>query len=342
MAEIIEELSRLNGVSGNEDLVRNYIIEKISSRADDVRVDSIGNVIALKKGRKSDKKIMITSNMDEAGFIVSGITDKGYLKIKNVGNIDPRVIISKKVTIGNNVKGIIGMKAIHLQQRSEREKTVDVSKIFVDIGASSKANALKRVSIGDYVAFDTEFSQTESVVSGKALDRAGCVCLLKAINKKYLYDTYFVFCAQKETGERGARVAAHRIQPDIALVINTIESADMYGTDEKNINAHLGEGAILDLMDKTSIKNNALMKSINILAEKENIKIQKKHSIEGISAGGVLQTAAGGVFVAGIGIPCRYSHTPICMMNKKDIDSASALTKLFLEKIGDISNGIIN
>ena len=99
MAELIEELSRLNGVSGNEDAVRKYISEKISSKADEITVDSIGNLIALKKGRKSGKKIMLVSNMDEAGFIVSDITDKGYLKIKSVGNIDTRVIISKKVVI---------------------------------------------------------------------------------------------------------------------------------------------------------------------------------------------------------------------------------------------------
>lgn len=341
MAQLIKELSLLNGVSGNEDNVRKYIIEKIKAKTDDIAVDSIGNVIALKKGRKSGKKIMIITNTDEVGFIVSGVTDKGYLKIKSVGNIDSRVIISKKVVVGNGIKGIIGMKAIHLQKRSERESTVDVSDLFVDIGASSKENALKKVNLGDYVTFDTEFIETGDIVRGKALDRMGCACLIEAMDEDCVYDTYFVFSAQKETGARGARVAAHRIQPNIVFTVGTVESADMYGTDEKNIAARLGYGSAADMADKVSIKDNALMKKIKTLAKENGIKIQDKHSIEGTSVSGAAQTSAGGAVVGGICIPCRYSHMTVCMMNKKDIDSASDLLKLFLGKIGDIADGII-
>ena len=342
MAELIEELSRLNGVSGNEDAVRKYIAEKISSKANEITVDSIGNLIALKKGRKSGRKIMLASNMDEAGFIVSDITDKGYLKIKSVGNIDTRVIISKKVVVGSGIKGIIGMKAIHLQKKSERESTVPVSSLFVDIGSLSKANALKKVGKGDYVTFDTEFARMDSVIRGKALDRLGCKCLIDAMDSDCLYDTYFVFTAQKETGARGARAASHRIQPDIALTVGTLESADMYGTDEKNIAARLGRGAVIDIADKAAIENNTLAQKLRELAAQSGIEVQERHSIEGRAISGAVQTAAGGTVTGSIAIPCRYSHTPVCMMNIKDIEAASALARLFLEKIGDITDEIIN
>lgn len=342
MAESLRMLSELTGVSGNENKIREYILEKINSKADDITVDSIGNIIALKKGKKSGRKIMVITNMDEAGFIVSGVTDSGYLKIKNVGNIDPRVIISKKVVIGkDNIKGIIGMKAIHLQKASERENTVDIADIFVDIGASSKKNALTKVKLGDYVTFDTEYKESDDVIFGKALDRMGCACVIDAMDNECVCDTYFVFSAQKETGARGARVAAHRINPDISLTVGVVESSDMYGVDEKNVTARIGEGAVMDTMDKVSIKNALLMQKIKDHAKENSIKIQEKHSFLGMSIGGAAQTSAEGAVMGGICIPCRYSHTPVCMMNKNDITAASDILKLFLEKIGDIENGII-
>ena len=160
MAELLKKMSEINAVSGNENDIRNLIIAEI-------------NVIAYKKGSDSGKKIAVAVNMDEPGFIISGVTEKGYLKFKAVGNIDPRKIISKKVVIGaDKIKGVIGMKAIHLQTKSERE---------------------------NYVTFDTEFMPIGSNVKGKALDRSGiCTSLINAIEKEYKYDTYMCFLVQRE------------------------------------------------------------------------------------------------------------------------------------------------
>ena len=142
-------------------------------------------LLHIKKAVTAVKKIAVAVNMDEPGFIISGVTEKGYLKFKAVGNIDPRKIISKKVVIGaDKIKGVIGMKAIHLQTKSERENVVAVSKLFIDIGAKDKEDAEKYVKLGDYVTFDTEFMQIGSNVKGKALDRSGiCTSLIDAIEK---------------------------------------------------------------------------------------------------------------------------------------------------------------
>lgn len=341
MAELIKELSLINGVSGDESRIRKYIIDKIRDKADEITVDTIGNVIALKKGKKSDRKIMVVTNMDECGFIVSGITDKGYLKIKTVGSIDNRVIISKKVLVGEDVKGIIGMKAIHLQKRSERESTVPVSDLFVDIGASSKKNAEKKVSLGDYVTFDSPFYETDEAIFGKALDRMGCACVYDAMDCECEYDVYYVFSAQREVYARGAAVAAHRIKPDVVICVDTLESADMHGVKSENITARLGGGAVINTADKSVITNNKLSEKISDLSENIGIKVQLRNDTNGKSMSGAAQTAADGAAVCGVSIPCRYSHTPLCMMNKKDIKAATELLCAVVEKIGEITDGII-
>ena len=231
MAELLKKMSEINAVSGNENDIRNLIIAEIKDKVDDITIDTMGNVIAYKKGSDSGKKIAVAVNMDEPGFIISGVTEKGYLKFKAVGNIDPRKIISKRVVIGaDKIKGVIGMKAIHLQTKSERENVVAVSKLFIDIGAKDKEDAEKYVKLGDYVTFDTEFMQIGSNVKGKALDRSGiCTSLINAIGKEYKYDTYMCFLVQREVGARGAKIVSHRINADVILSVSSAETADMYG-----------------------------------------------------------------------------------------------------------------
>ncbi len=229
MAELLKKMSEINAVSGNENDIRNLIIAEIKDNVDDITVDTMGNVIAYKKGSDSGKKIAVAVNMDEPGFIISGVTEKGYLKFKAVGNIDPRKIISKKVVIGaDKIKGVIGMKAIHLQTKSERENVVAASKLFIDIGAKDKEDAEKYVKLGDYVTFDTEFMQIGSNVKGKALDRSGiCTSLINAVEKEYKYDTYMCFLVQSEVGARGAKIVSHRINADVILSVSSAETADM-------------------------------------------------------------------------------------------------------------------
>lgn len=335
---LIEKLSNLNGVSGDEGAVRNFIKSEIEKYADEITVDTIGNLIALKKGN-SGKKVMLSAHMDEVGFIVSGITDKGYIKFKTVGGIDTRVIISKKVVIGDNkVKGIIGMKAIHLQKRSERDSVPEVKNLFIDIGAKDKKAAEKKVKLGDYIAFDTKFEMmSEDVIKAKAIDdRAGCSVLMELIKKPVKYDTYFCFTTQEEVGLRGARVAAHRIMPDIALVLEATTCSDVYGLEEHEYVTNLCGGVVVTFMDRTTIVDKSFHKWLYESGKAAKIPVQYKRMTSGGNDAGRIHLTGAGVKTASVSVPTRYLHSPCCIASKKDIQAMHDLAELFLDRIDEV------
>ncbi len=344
MAVSLKKFSELSAVSGNEGEARKLILSNIENLCDDIQVDSMGNIIAYKKGKSDKYKLMLGTNIDEAGFIVSNITDKGYIKVKSVGSIDPRTLISKRVVIGNDrVKGVIGMKAIHLQKKAERETAVELSSLYIDIGAKDKKTAEKSVKLGDYVAFDTEFCEIGNRIKGKAFDRFGSVCLIDAMSETPAYDTYFVFSTQREIpariSGRGMMTATFKVQPDFAVVIDTVDTADVYKS--KTPQAKLGCGAVIEYMDKTNISDAVFTSAINELAEKYQIKVQDKTASVNTTIAGAVSAAARGAVVACVGIPCRYSHTPVCFMDKNDINSVTALCKAVIKESDVIIDGII-
>ena len=344
MAFSMGRLSELNAVSGFEiDAIR-YIIPLIEDKCHSFEVDSMGNIVAFKKGKSDKYKILIGTNIDEVGFIVSEITDTGFVKFKAVGEIDPRTLVSKTVTIGKSkVPGVIGMKAIHLQKKEEREAAVKVKDLYIDIGAMSKEEAEKYVSLGDMIAFNTKFGETNDIIKGKALDRFGVIPVALAMSETAEYDTYFVFSAQREVPcsvmGRGMKIASYRINPDFAFIVDTVNSEDF--PDRKSASAILGEGGVIEYMDRASIADNLFIDEIKALAKRNNIKIQHKTSSRGASIAGAAAVASEGAVIATVGIPCRYAHTPVCMMNKNDIDDVTALTKAFVRESDVIIDGFI-
>ncbi len=339
MIKNIEKLCNICGVSGDEDKVREYIINKITPLCDDIRTDSMGNVIALKKGASSDKKIMIAVHMDEVGFIVSEITDKGFIKFQSVGGIDPRVLVSKRVVIGDKrIKGVIGMKAVHLQNKSEREKAVAENKLTIDIGAKSKKDALKWIEIGDYISFATEFEQFgNGFIKGKALDnRVGCAVAMELLKERYDYDLYVCFTVQEEIGLRGATVAAYAVEPDIALVIETTTASDVSGTDEHQYVVRLNHGAAVTLMDSRTIVDKRLAAWLYENGNKKGIKTQYKESNAGGNDAGAIHLSKEGVKTCAISLPCRYLHSPVTVAAKDDVNSVYELSRLFLQNTKSI------
>lgn len=344
MAFALDRLSEINAVSGFEGAIREYLIPNFKKKCDSLEVDSMGNIICFKKGKSDKYKILLGTNIDEVGFIVSNITDTGFIKFKAVGVTDPRTLISKRVSIGNNgVKGVIGMKAIHLQKREERLSAVKTSDLYIDIGEVSKEDAEKRVKLGDMIAFDTKFSEIGDIVKGKALDRFGTVAVAVAMSEIPAYDTYFVFSTQREIPcsimGRGMRIASYRIKPDYALIVNTVNSDDFYTS--KSASARLGKGAVLEYMDRGSISNTAFLSELRKLAERNGIQIQDKTSSVGTSVTGAVTAASEGTVAASIAIPCRYAHTPASYMNKDDIKAAEEICAAFLRESDVIVNGII-
>ena len=336
---LLKALCEANGVSGNEGAVRKLILEQITPLADDIKIDSIGNILAMKKGRSSAKKVMLAAHMDEVGLIISGITEKGFLEFKTVGGIDTRVLISKRVAVGEKrVKGVIGIKAIHLQEKSERETVPKVKNLFIDIGAEDREEAEGLVQLGDYAAFDTEFAEFGAgKIKAKAIDdRAGCLVLMDLMNQMCRYDTYFCFTVQEEVGLRGAQVAARRIMPDIALVLEATTCSDVFGSQPHEYVTQLGGGVAVSFMDRSTIVPHTFYSWLYETAQREGIPVQYKNTTMGGNDAGAIHIAGRGVKTASLSIPCRYLHSPAGVAAWADLDAMEALAKLFMERIDEV------
>ena len=336
MIDMLRELCGLDGVSGREEKVRDFILSQIKPYAE-CRVDSLGNIIALKKGRrKAAKKLMLASHMDEVGLIVHTITDDGFLKFTSVGGIDPRVVIGQAVRVGEKqIKGVVGSKPIHLLEDEERKTAPDFENMYIDIGAENKEQAGKYASIGDVAAFDSDMvSFGDGFLKSKALDdRAGCAILIELIRQDFEYDTYFVFTVQEEVGLRGAKAAAFSVSPDAAIVIETTTAADISGVEKEKQVCRLGEGAVVSFMDGRTIYDKNFYDAAFKLAAENRIKCQPKAAVAGGNDAGAIHQSKAGVRTIAVSLACRYLHSPSCVINTADIKDSEALVKVLAKNI---------
>ena len=233
MRELLERLCALNAVSSWEDEVRALLLAEVEPHADRLRVDALGNLIAWKKGRKhTGSKLLLTAHMDEVGLMIRQITDDGYLKFDTVGAIDRRVLLGKPVLVGpKRVPGVVGLKAYHLVSREEEKSVPKLDEFYIDIGARDRAGAEAQVALGDTAAFDSDAGDFGAgLFQGKALgSRLGCAVLLTLLRDELPMDCTFVFTAQKEVGARGAFGAAFSVTPEVALVVDGADAADLAG-----------------------------------------------------------------------------------------------------------------
>ena len=335
---LLEKLCNCDGVSGDEDEVRNIIRQQAKGFTEKIETDKLGNLICFRSGARHDKKIMLSAHMDEVGFIISGVTDSGYLKFKTVGGIDTRVILGKRVRFKNGVRGIIGVKAIHLLSKEEEKSVPKISQLYIDIGTSCKDEAKKYVSVGDYACFDTEYEQIGSGrIKAKAVDdRAGCYALLEAMKEKPAFDTYYCFTVQEEVGLRGSGVCAYRIKPNVALVAESTTCSDVYKTKPEQTVTVCGGGAALSYMDRATITDRRLFNALVKMAEKENIPYQLKKTTAGGNDAGSIHLSAGGILTASVSAPCRYIHSPAGVADLRDIDALVSFAKAYCKNIGEI------
>ncbi|MBZ4645768.1 MAG: family metallopeptidase [Clostridia bacterium] len=335
---LLKKLTEAIGVSGNEKAVRDIIIKEIGNDCENIAIDRMGNLIALKKGTEGNgKKVMLAAHMDEVGLIVTGITDTGFIKFKPVGGIDARILVSKKVVIGDNrIPGVIGLKAIHLQEPGERKQAVKVKNLYIDIGAKNKEDAEKKVNLGDYIGFDSscvEFGN--NLVKAKALDdRVGCAILIEMLKERYTFDLYACFTVQEEVGLRGAGVAAYTVSPDLALVVEGTTCSDVPGAEEHEHATTLGHGPAVSIMDRASYSNKGLSQLLYNLGKDNNIKVQYKRTTFGGNDAGKIHLTREGIPTAAISVPCRYIHSPVSVMNLDDYEGCKKIVRLFLHEIG--------
>ena len=337
MIDTLKTLCYLGGVSGVEDEVRDYILERVMPYADKLSADPLGNLIVFRKGAKEpENKIMLCANMDEAGLMISGFLDDGYLRFACVGAVEAGCLIGKRVYVGpDRVCGVIGIKPIHLVPHGEREKLPEIDDLYIDIGCTDRVSAEKLVKPGDCCTFyDSVVEFGDGSLKAKALDsRVGCAVMVKLIENELPCDTWFAFTAQKHVGVRGAQAAAYDVAPDIAIVLDGAEAADMPGLDGKNASCRCGGGAVVPLMDAGAIYDKELCARIKETADRSGIAVQAVCSVSGTNDSKAIQRSRVGVRTAAICAPVRNINSPVSVGKISDFESVYSLTARLLEEL---------
>lgn len=336
MIELLKNLCLIDGVSGNEDNVRDFIVNEIFDYCD-CSTDNLGSIIAFKKGKKKPaKKLLIAAHMDEVGFIINGVTCDGFLKFTPVGGIDPRTVFGTTVKIGSTL-GVIGGKAVHHLSATERDTAPGFDDMIIDIGAENKEEALKFVSLGDFVSFQSNFYFFgDDFIKSKAIDdRVGCAMMIELIKSDLEYDTYFSFNVQEEVGLRGSKATAFSIDADVAIVLEATTAADLSGVENEKRICVLGDGPVVSFMDGRTIYSKELYKLSFDLAKENNIPCQTKTAIAGGNDAGSIHVSGNGTKTIAVSLPCRYIHTPSCVIKKSDLDWTEKLLAQLLKKIYD-------
>lgn len=332
----LKMLTELNAVVGREQEMRRTLLAELKEKGCDAYIDRMGNVITVKKGKSPNaKRVMVAAHMDEVGLIVSSCTEDGFLRVIPAGAIDPRVIISKRVLVGDEkLPGVIGAMAIHLQSAADRSRVLGFSDVYVDIGAKDKKEAEAKAPMGTYIAFDTEYVEFgEGLISAKALDdRVGVYNLLRLLDDEYENDLVAVFTSKEEAGCVGAKGAAFAVEPDVGIVLEGTSSNDLGETPEVLHCCDVGGGVAVSFMDRSTIGNRKLFKLTLEAAKEANVHHQVKHYIAGMNDAGEIERARAGVPTIVLSVPCRYIHSPSSVCKLSDVDDQLALTKVLLNK----------
>lgn len=334
----IRELSAIPGVSGDEDSVREAILALVRDYCE-CRTDALGNLLCFKKGRTVPKnRLLLSAHMDEVGFVVTFIEDSGLLRLAAVGGIDSRVAVGKAVEIGEKrLYGVIGTKAVHLQEQKEKEEAPPLDRLYIDIGARTGEAAAAAVSPGDRAVFSAPFqSLGEDKLMGRALDdRAGCALLVALIRSELDYDCHFAFTVQEETGCTGGATAGYAVMPDIAVAVETTTASDIAGVPPDKVVCRLGGGPVLSFMDKGAVYDRALYGRALRLAGECGIPAQSKQGVYGGNESRSLQAAGEGARVMAVSLPCRYLHSPSCVIAESDVAHTEKLLRRLIGAVAD-------
>lgn len=325
---MLKQLCLLNGTSGREKAVRDYIIAHIPSECK-YTVDNLGNVIVEKKGKKRAKnKLMLSAHMDEVGLIITYITEEGFLKFTTVGGIDERVVFGRSVVLGERgAYGVIASKAVHQLSSDELKKLPSFEDMYIDIGAKDKKQAEEYVSLGDNAYFVSEYTEFgDGLIKAKALDdRMGCFVLLEMLGSELEYDVTVCFVTQEEIGTRGAMVAANVVAPDYAIVIEGTTASDISGVAENKKVCKLGDGAVISYMDRGTVYDFDLYKRAVKVAQDNGIKHQTKTVVAGGNDAAAIHKSGAGVKTITVSVPTRYIHSPSSVAKLSDIESVKQL-----------------
>jgi len=325
--ELFDYMQRLNaahGPSGDESGICAVIQELAQPYADEVIVDTLGNLIVRKKG--TGPKVMFSAHMDSIGFIVTHIEKDGFLRVGHLGGVSPKEAAFTPVRFKNGTKGVF-----------VPEEKADIGKLkldecYIDIGAQSENEAKKLVRVGDTAVYDSPINRTSCKVVSPYMDnRVSCAVMLAAmarIPEDHPNDLYFVFTVQEEVGLRGAKTAAYAVDPDYGIAVDVTDVDDTPGS-EKNGTVQLGKGAAIKVMDSSVICHPDVVNKLSKLAEDKGIAAQKDILRSGGTDAGAMHISRMGVRTGGISVPCRYIHTPVEMADIADFSACVDLTVAF-------------
>ncbi|HXL04716.1 MAG: M42 family metallopeptidase [Firmicutes bacterium] len=326
MKDLLKKLVEAFGPAGNESRIRDVIRKEVEGLVDEVTVDAMGNLIAIRRGQ--GPRVMIAAHMDEIGVIVTHIDDEGFVRFSNMGGISPFMLIGQRVIFDNGTIGAFGMEKL------DDMKDLKLNKMFIDIGAKDGASAKEKVSIGDIGAFHREAHFQGDRVIAKSLDnRAGCAVLVQALKelagREIPNQVYAVFTVQEELGLRGAKTAAYGINPDVGFAVDVTGTGDT--PEAPTMAVKLGEGPTIKVKDRVVLTHPRVRRFMTETAEKNGIPYQLEILEGGGTDTGPIHLTREGVPSGAISVPTRYIHTPSEMADMNDMKNAVKLFVAILE-----------
>ena len=326
------------GAPGHEHRVREVVLKELKGLADEVSIDKMGNVTAVRRGRER-KKVMSAAHMDEIGFIVTHIDDTGFLRFHTLGGFDPKTLTAQRVIVHGkeDLIGVMGSKPIHLMSPEERNKAPQIQDFFIDLGLPKK-KVEKLVSVGTPVTRQRELIEMGNCVNCKSIDnRVSVFILLETLRKlkgNIPYDFYAAFTVQEEVGLRGAGVAAHHIEPDFGINLDTTIAFDTPGARPYEMVTELGKGAGIKIMDSSTICDTRMVDFLRKTADKHKILWQSEIlPAGGTDTAGLQRNGKTGAIAGAISIPTRHIHQVIEMADKTDIQNCIDLLTYSVKEI---------
>jgi putative aminopeptidase FrvX len=336
---LLKRLAETPGTSGREEQVRALVIDELHPLVDDLKVDAMGNVIAVKRGA-GKTKVMLAAHMDEIGFLVKHVDDSGYLRVQPVGGHDASVLVAQRVLVHTmdhgSLRGVLtaARKPIHLQ-RDKAEGAVTLNDLFVDLGLPAE-RVKELVEIGDFVTMDRTLEVVGDCVISKALDdRSGLFVMIETMRrlKNPNATVYAVATVQEEVGLRGATTAAFEVSPDIAIALDTTLAVEMPGSADHEAVTHIGKGVAIKVMDSGHIAHPKLMRHLRAIARREGIAHQMEVLPGGSTDAAAMQRTHSGTISATLSLPSRYVHTVNEMVSLDDIEADISLLTHYLSEV---------
>lgn len=328
LMSILSALNNSHGPAGDEEGVRDALRSLAEPLADDVRVDALGNLIVHRKG--DGPKVMLCAHMDSIGFIITHIEKEGFLRFGRLGGLHAPDLCATPVRFANGVWGVVCVP------EDADPKELKLEQLCIDVGADSEEEVRAMgLDLGDTAVYNTTpFTAGKRIFSPYLDNRISCTVLLQVLEalkgQPVHNDFYAVFSVQEELGLRGARTAAYAIEPDYALALDVTIADDEPGT-KHSATSRLGKGAAIKVMDHSVICHPQVVSKLRELAKEGDIPAQTDIIRAGGTDAGAIHQSRGGVLTGGISVPCRYTHTPLEMVDERDVEACVRLATAFVQ-----------